>query len=136
MEEVQVDVVVLAEAEVLEVEVLESVEVEAEADVVEEVEVEVVVVDEIVVEEIKAERAEKIIELKKQIETQMVALKQETSKDKKVTVLDEPVSFSVSAMQQEEDIEKLKSKTMSANQFNKKYGSGTAEDILANPKDY
>ena len=62
--------------------------------------------------------------------------KTKTKQKDEVTVLDKPITFSVSAMQQEEDIEKLKSKTMSANQFNKKYGSGTAEDILANPKDY
>ena len=82
------------------------------------------------IEEIKAERAEKIVELKKQIETQMVALKQETAKAKKVTVLDTPAFNPADEIQQEENIEKLKNKTMSVSAFNKLYGVGTAESIL------
>ena len=82
------------------------------------------------IEEIKAERAEKIIELKKQIETQMVALKQKTSKAKKVTVLDTPAFNPADEIQQEENIKKLKNKTMSVSAFNKLYGVGAAESIL------
>ena len=82
------------------------------------------------IEEIKAERAEKIIELKKQIETQMVALKQKTSKAKKVKVLDTPAFNPADEIQQEENIKKLKNKTMSVSAFNKLYGVGAAESIL------
>ena len=80
--------------------------------------------------EIKAERAEKIIELKKQIESQMIALKQETEKSKKVTVLNTPAFNPADEIQQKENIEKLKSGTMGVLTFNKLYGVGTAESIL------
>jgi len=80
--------------------------------------------------EIMEERAQKIIELKKQIATQMVALKQETDKAKKAIVLDTPAFNPADEIQQEENIKKLKDKTMSVSDFNKLYGVGTAESIL------
>ena len=82
------------------------------------------------IEEIKAERAEKIAELKKQIESQMIALKQETEKSEKVTVLNKPAFNPADEIQQKENIEKLKSGTMSVSAFNKLYGVGSAERLL------
>ena len=48
----------------------------------------------------------------------------------KVTVLDTPAFNPADEIQQEENIEKLKNKTMSVSAFNKLYGVGTAESIL------
>ena len=81
-------------------------------------------------EEIMEERAQKIAELKKEIETQMVALKQETTKAKTVTVLNTPAFNPADEIQQKENIEKLKNKTMSVSDFNKLYGVGSAERFL------
>ena len=60
----------------------------------------------------------------------MIALKQETEKYKKVTVLNTPAFNPADEIQQKENIEKLKSGTMGVLTFNKLYGVGTAESIL------
>ena len=56
--------------------------------------------------------------------------KTKTKQKIKVTVLDTPAFNPADEIQQEENIEKLKSGTMSVSAFNKLYGVGTAESIL------
>ena len=56
--------------------------------------------------------------------------KTKTKQKTKVTVLDTPAFNPADEIQQEENIEKLKSGTMSVSAFNKLYGVGTAESIL------